>query len=93
MNRVPRNRWLIGIAILFALFFAGCGGGDSHDRTTSIYSDISVDADVTRDLGTDQLSVPYFAANTGNVLAGVTFTLPSGPSTADTRGFLQFPLS
>ncbi|MBE0602990.1 MAG: hypothetical protein IH611_05080, partial [Deltaproteobacteria bacterium] len=93
MNRVPRKPWLTGIAILFALFLAGCGGGDSHSRSALIYSDVSVDADITQDLGTGLLSVPYFAANTGNVLAGVTFALPSGPSTADTRGFLQFSLA
>ena len=27
MNRVPRNHWLVGIAILFTVFLAGCGGG------------------------------------------------------------------
>lgn len=30
MNRVPRKHWLIGIAILFALFLAGCGDDDGR---------------------------------------------------------------
>ena len=30
MNRVPRNPWLTGIAILFALFLAGCGDDDGR---------------------------------------------------------------
>ena len=90
--RMQRRPLVVGMAILFAMVLAGCGD-DDHNNTRWVYSDLSVDADITRDLGTGLLSDPFFASDTGNVLAGITFVLPSGPSTADTRGFLQFPLS
>lgn len=86
----------IGILVLvgvLALILAGCGGGDNHPVITKfIDSDLSVDADITRDLGTGTVGVPSLALNTGNVLAGVTVDL-GGTPIADTRGFLNFPLS
>ena len=88
-----RKIGILGVAGVLALFLAGCGGGDNRDVfTTTILSAPSVDADITRDLATGTLSAPALASVNGNILAGITFTPPSGPSSADTRGFLQFPL-
>jgi len=75
-----------------ALGLAGCGNGGTDHLAVSIFSDNTVDADVTRDLATDTLSAPNSALTTGDVLAGIYFTPPSGASISDTRGFLEFPL-
>jgi hypothetical protein len=91
--RKTRAVWIPGAVALAALLLAGCGGSSNQALVgTVIVSDPTVDADVSRDLATGALSAPSVASVTGNVLSGVTFTPPSGPSLADTRGFLYFPL-
>jgi len=91
--RVRRKRWVPGVAGILLLLVAACGGGGGRQPVTkTILSDPTVDADVTLDLITGLLSAPSVASDTGSVLAGVSFTIPSGASTADTRGFLFFPL-
>ena len=91
--RKRRARWFLGAVAAAALAFAGCGGSsDPAVATTTILSEPTVDADVSRDLATGALTPPAVASLTGFVLSGVTFVPPSGPSLADTRGFLYFPL-
>jgi hypothetical protein len=93
--RIMRKRWIPGISgLLVVLVLAGCGSSDGSPEvvTTAIFSNPAVDADITRDLASGTLSPPSVASVTGSVLSGVTFTPPSGPSLADTRGFLEFPL-
>jgi hypothetical protein len=92
--RKLRGGWIFGVLALVAVTLAGCGSSSSSPAvvTTTIFSDPTVDADVSRDLVTGALSPPVVASATGSVLTGLTFTPPSGPSLADTRGFLYFPL-
>jgi hypothetical protein len=88
-----RKIGILGLVGVLALVLAGCGGGDDPPVFTEfIDSNLSVDADITRDLGTGTVGVPSLASNTGNVLAGITVDT-GGTSVADTRGFLNFPLS
>jgi len=91
--RALRKRWNAGVAGLLVLVLAGCGStGTPTVLTTTILSDPTVDADVSRDLPNGAPLPPIVASATGSVLAGGTFTPPSGPSQVDTRGFLYFPL-
>ena len=88
-----RKIGILGLVGVLALILAGCGGGDDRSVfTEKIDSNLSVDADITRDLGTGTVGAPILASNTENVLAGVTVDT-GGTSVADTRGFLNFPLS
>jgi hypothetical protein len=88
-----RKIGILGLVGILALVLAGCGGGDDRSVITEfIDSNLSVDADITRDLGTGTVGVPILASNTGNVLSGITVD-QGGTSVADTRGFLNFPLS
>ena len=92
-----RNRragCISGVVLIAAVALAGCGSTSSTPvaATTTILSDPTVDADVSRDLPNGAPLPPAVASVTGSVLAGVTFTPPSGPSLLDTRGFLYFPL-
>lgn len=91
MRRIPRNRWFYAAFMLFAVFIAGCDD-NGHNHVKWIYSDPRVDADINRDLSTGALSAPALAYDTGEIIAGLTFTPPSGPSEYDYRGFLEFPL-
>ncbi len=92
--RNSRASWIPLVVLIAALTFAGCGSTDNGPSvaTTTIISEVGVDADVSRDLSTNALSLPSLASSTGYVLSGVTFTPPSGASLLDTRGFLYFPL-
>jgi hypothetical protein len=87
-GRVSRRAAVVAV---LALLMTGCGGGGGRDVvTTTILSDISVDADVSLDLVSQVLSAPSLASVNGNVLAGVSPT--TGTPATDTRGFLEFPL-
>ncbi len=63
------------IPALLALILAGCGDHD-HERVVvnlrvvEIFSDPTLDGDITADLATGAVGVPTIAAKTGNVLAG-----------------------
>ncbi|MDA8178006.1 MAG: hypothetical protein M0T69_00470 [Deltaproteobacteria bacterium] len=88
-----RKIGILGLVGVLTLVLAGCGGGSSPSVFTEwIDSNRSVDADITKDLGTGIVGVPFLASSTGNVLAGITVD-SVGTSVADTRGFLNFPLS
>lgn len=87
-----RKIGILGLVGVLALFLAGCGGSSGAQVNTQfIDSNLSVDADITRDLGTGIIGAPFQASSTGSVLAGITLDA-SGTPTADTRGFLNFPL-
>lgn len=88
-----RKIGILGLVGVLALVLAGCGGGggDHPVITEFIDSDLSVDADITKDFGTGTVGAPFFASSTGNVLGGVTVD-SGGTPVADTRGFLNFPL-
>jgi hypothetical protein len=91
--RIPRGVRMTGFLLLFGLILAGCGGDGDDTRTRTVLSSRSVDADIYLDLSGDTLSAPALALDTGEVIAGLAFTPPAGPSEFDYRGFLQFSLS
>lgn len=66
--------------------------GNPIPATLPIFSNRSLDGDISQDLGSLVLSLPLFASTTGNVLAGITSN-QAGVSITDTRGFLTFSLS
>ena len=87
----------LGMVVLLALAFAGCGGGDSGTVVVTptvleILSDPTLDGDITQDLATGQIGAPTVATNTGNVLAGIDVNPITGLSISESRGFLIFPL-
>jgi hypothetical protein len=87
-----RKIGILGLVGVLALVLTGCGGGSGPAiQTQFIDSSFSVDADITRDIGTGIIGAPIAASSTGSVLAGVTLDA-AGTPTADTRGFLNFPL-
>ena len=89
MNRVPRNRWLIGIAILFAVFLAGCGDDDGRDfRVFSQLSDQNADGFISSEInpGTG-LPTVFPASVTQSIQLGVD------EFAVEYRGFLVFPIT
>ncbi len=91
--RMQRRPLVVGMAILFALVLAGCGD-DDHNNTRWIYSrPLGGRRHHPRPRHGSPVRSVFRLRHRANVLAGITFVLPSGQSTADTRGFLQFPLS
>ena len=75
---------------------AGGGGGGADPQpsfTELVDSNLSVAADISKDLGTLAVGPPTLASTFGNVQAGVTAFDLLGVPVTDTRGFLNFPLS
>ncbi len=88
----------LGIAALLALALAGCGGGESAavvvtPTVVEIFSDPTLDGDITKELATGLIGAPTVATNTGNVLAGIDVNPVTGVSISESRGFLIFPLA
>ncbi len=84
------------IAVLFVLALVACGDHDHHERVfpriLEILSDPTLDGDITLDLTSNTITPPTFAANTGDVLAGIDVSPITRASVSETRGFLIFPL-
>jgi hypothetical protein len=88
----------LGTAALLALALAGCGGGGSAavavtPTVVEIFSDPTLDGDITKDLATGFIGAPTVATNTMNVLAGIDVNPVTGVSVSESRGFLIFPLA
>ncbi len=93
-----RNLCSLGIVALLALALAGCGGGESATVVVTptiveIFSDPTLDGDITKDLATGFIGAPTVTTNTGNVLAGIDVNQVTGVSISESRGFLIFPLT
>lgn len=89
MKRVPRNPLLIGIAILFAVFLAGCGDDDGRDLLVfSQLSDLDADGYISSEIdpGTG-LPTVFPASVTQSIQLGVD------EFAVEYRGFLVFPIS
>ena len=94
-----KKRCSLVIATLLVLALMGCGHEDHHDHVVvaptvaEIFSDPTLDGDLTKDLATGLIGAPTVASNTGNVLAGIDVSPVTGVPISESRGFLIFPLA
>lgn len=88
-----KKLYFLEVAVLMILMLAGCGGGDSPTpNVVRIFSEPTLDGDITRNLPAGLPGSPTVAANTGSVQAGITVNAARTPI-SESRGFLIFPLT